>query len=117
MSSPTPRLIFFPYYGTILLRKNECLISMDFTGKQIWSIVSESKMLMYMLCFQVTIPQSNIIILTDPASDLQMRRNRVTFLPIQGEYSRDRLMLQRIRSYIVRAHCIYTRLNISVVGQ
>ncbi|XP_062154372.1 uncharacterized protein LOC133862558 isoform X1 [Alnus glutinosa] len=49
---------------------------------------------------QVTMPQSNIIILTDPASDLQMHRNRVTFLPIQGEYSRDRLMLQRIRSYI-----------------
>ncbi|KAF3440238.1 hypothetical protein FNV43_RR18521 [Rhamnella rubrinervis] len=49
---------------------------------------------------QVTMPQSNIIILTDPASDLAIRRNRVTVHPIQGEYSRDKLMLQRIRSYI-----------------
>lgn len=50
-------------------------------------------------------PLSNIIILTDPASDLLMHRNRVTVHPIQGEYSRDKLMLQRIRSYIVRAGC------------
>lgn len=49
---------------------------------------------------QVTMPQSNIIIITDPASDLHMRRNRVIVHPIQGEYSRDKLMLQRIRSYI-----------------
>ncbi|KAF3439994.1 hypothetical protein FNV43_RR18272 [Rhamnella rubrinervis] len=49
---------------------------------------------------QLTMPQSNIIILTDPVSDLAIRRNRVTVYPIQGEYSRDKLMLQRIRSYI-----------------
>ncbi|XP_052211462.1 uncharacterized protein LOC127814185 [Diospyros lotus] len=50
---------------------------------------------------QVTMPQSNIIILTDPASKLPVHRNRVTVYPIKGEYSRDKLMLQRIRSYIV----------------
>lgn len=33
---------------------------------------------------QVTMPQSNIIIITDPASDLHMRRNRVIVHPIQG---------------------------------
>lgn len=49
---------------------------------------------------QVTMPNSNMIILTDPTSDLLVRRNRVTIYPIQGEYSRDKLMLQRIRSYI-----------------
>ncbi|KAK9266965.1 hypothetical protein L1049_012634 [Liquidambar formosana] len=49
---------------------------------------------------QVTMPQSNIIILTDPASDISLHRNRVIIYPIQGEYSRDKLMLQRIRSYI-----------------
>ncbi|XP_059633970.1 uncharacterized protein LOC132276529 isoform X2 [Cornus florida] len=49
---------------------------------------------------QMTMPQSNIIILTDPASKLPLHRNRVSIYPIQGEYSRDKLMLQRIRSYI-----------------
>ncbi|CAK9186532.1 unnamed protein product [Ilex paraguariensis] len=49
---------------------------------------------------QVTMPQSNIIILTDPASGLPVHRDRVTLYPIQGEYSREKLMLQRIRSYI-----------------
>ncbi|CAB4313632.1 unnamed protein product [Prunus armeniaca] len=49
---------------------------------------------------QVSMPQSNVVILTDPESDLSMHRNGVTVHPIQGEYSRDQLMLQRIRSYI-----------------
>ncbi|XP_021614191.1 uncharacterized protein LOC110616149 isoform X3 [Manihot esculenta] len=49
---------------------------------------------------QVTMPKSHVIILTNPESDLPLQRNRVTLYPIQGEYSRDKLMLQRIRSYI-----------------
>lgn len=49
---------------------------------------------------QVTMPQSEVIILTDPASELPIHREMVNVLPIQGEYSRDKLMLQRIRSYI-----------------
>ncbi|PIN11803.1 hypothetical protein CDL12_15593 [Handroanthus impetiginosus] len=49
---------------------------------------------------QVTMPQSNVFILTDPASKLPLQRDMVTIQPIQGEYSRDKLMLQRIRSYI-----------------
>ncbi|XP_073156224.1 uncharacterized protein [Henckelia pumila] len=49
---------------------------------------------------QVTMPKSNIFILTDPASELPLHRDMVTIQPIQGEYSRDKLMLQRIRSYI-----------------
>ncbi|XP_065863960.1 uncharacterized protein [Euphorbia lathyris] len=49
---------------------------------------------------QVTMPWSSVIILTDPASDLSLQRNKVTLYPIEGEYSRDKLMLQRIRSYI-----------------
>ncbi|KAF5178311.1 polyphosphatidylinositol phosphatase [Thalictrum thalictroides] len=49
---------------------------------------------------QVSMPQSNIIILTDPASNFSIHKKRVTVFPIQGEYSRDRLMLQRIKSYI-----------------
>lgn len=50
---------------------------------------------------QLTMPKSNLMILTNPASLLPIHRNRVTVYPIQGEYSRDKLMLQRIRSYIV----------------
>lgn len=53
---------------------------------------------------QVTMPKSDVFILTDPASDLSMPRKGVTIYPIHGEYSRDKLMLQRIRSYIVRAN-------------
>ncbi|KAL8192423.1 hypothetical protein R6Q57_027608 [Mikania cordata] len=49
---------------------------------------------------QLMMPQSHTIILTDPASSLPLKRNRVMVYPIQGEYSRDKLMLQRIRSYI-----------------
>ncbi|KAK3036043.1 hypothetical protein RJ639_030744, partial [Escallonia herrerae] len=49
---------------------------------------------------QVTMPKSNIVVITDPASELPVRRNGVSEFPIQGEYSRDKLMLQRIRSYI-----------------
>lgn len=51
-------------------------------------------------------PQSNVIILTDPQSDLSVHRDSVTIYPIKGEYSPDKLMLQRIKSYIVRAHHI-----------
>lgn len=50
---------------------------------------------------QETMPQSNIIILTNPSSNLPVERDRLTILPIQGDYSREMLMLQRIRSYIV----------------
>ncbi|KAG5020721.1 hypothetical protein AAZX31_06G253200 [Glycine max] len=49
---------------------------------------------------QVAMPQSKVIILTDPVSDLSVLRNGVSLYPIEGEYSRDKLMLQRIRSYI-----------------
>ncbi|PKI70425.1 hypothetical protein CRG98_009200 [Punica granatum] len=49
---------------------------------------------------QETMPQSDVIILTDPASDLYVNRRGVSVYPIQGEYSREKLMLQRIRSYI-----------------
>ncbi|KAM7512087.1 hypothetical protein LguiB_010962 [Lonicera macranthoides] len=80
---------------------------------------------------QVTMPQGDIIILTDPASKLPVRRNRVSVYPIQGEYSRDKLMLQRIRSYIAflearlnehsqwegrKSHYIFTDSDVAVVG-
>ncbi|XP_021772091.1 uncharacterized protein LOC110736230 isoform X1 [Chenopodium quinoa] len=66
---------------------------------------------------QVTMPLSNVIILTDPESDLRMDKQRVTTYPIQGEYSRDRLMLQRIRSYIAFLTTRLKELNSHVQGQ
>lgn len=45
-------------------------------------------------------PRSHVIILTDPAASFSMSRNSATVLPIEGDYSRGQLMLQRIRSYI-----------------
>ncbi|XP_002522409.2 uncharacterized protein LOC8260608 isoform X2 [Ricinus communis] len=79
---------------------------------------------------QVTMPRSNVIILTDPASDLSLQRYKVTLYPIQGEYSREKLMLQRIKSYINfldmklkelaknpvhKSHYIFTDSDIAVV--
>ncbi|KAJ9188457.1 hypothetical protein P3X46_003814 [Hevea brasiliensis] len=79
---------------------------------------------------QVTMPRSSVIILTDPESDLLLQRNKVTLYPIQGEYSREKLMLQRIRSYITflntrlkelaqnprhTSHYIFTDSDIAVV--
>lgn len=54
----------------------------------------------YINFIQVTMPQSNIFVLTDPASDLHIARERVLSYPIPGDYSRETLMLQRIKSYI-----------------
>ncbi|XP_010506474.1 PREDICTED: uncharacterized protein LOC104783092 [Camelina sativa] len=49
---------------------------------------------------QVTMPKSNVVILTDPASDLSIQQSNVVVQPVRGDYSRGNLMLQRIRSYI-----------------
>lgn len=80
---------------------------------------------------QVTMRDSTTIILTDPSSELPVHRAGVYIKPIQGEYSRDRLMLQRIRSYITFLetrieenpqqpgqinHYIFTDSDIAVVG-
>jgi hypothetical protein len=46
-------------------------------------------------------PTSKVIILTDPKSKLSINQGRTTILPIEGNYSRGNLMLQRIKSYIV----------------
>lgn len=73
----------------------------------LWS--SSSPMLAWRLFFicrnsQVSMPKSNVIVLSDPASELLIRRNNVSLLHIQGDYSRGMLMLQRIKSYIVRVY-------------
>ncbi|XP_068656036.1 uncharacterized protein [Aristolochia californica] len=49
---------------------------------------------------QVSMPHSSIIILNDPSSDIPLHRDNVRLIPTEGDYSREKLMLQRIRSYI-----------------
>ncbi|KAG6432361.1 hypothetical protein SASPL_103937 [Salvia splendens] len=73
----------------------------------------------------------HVVILTDPTSDLPLPRDRLTIQPIKGEYSRDKLMLQRIKSYIIflqtrleklkqdqepETHFIFTDSDIAVIG-
>ncbi|KAL9680744.1 hypothetical protein QQ045_012523 [Rhodiola kirilowii] len=84
----------------------------------------------YINFIQAAMPKSEIAILTDPKSDISVNREKVTVYPIPGDYSRDRLMLQRIRSYIAfldgkhkehyrglvnKKHYIFTDSDISVI--
>jgi hypothetical protein len=46
-------------------------------------------------------PRSDVIILTDPSSKFSVNQRSATLLPIEGNYSRGNLMLQRIKTYIV----------------
>ncbi|KAJ6842228.1 uncharacterized protein M6B38_302540 [Iris pallida] len=77
---------------------------------------------------QVSMPTSNVIILTDPASSFSINKRSTTVLPIQGDYSRGQLMLQRIKSYIsflesrldnqfekLKHHYIFTDSDVAVV--
>nr|XP_043621690.1 uncharacterized protein LOC122593361 [Erigeron canadensis] len=103
-------------------------------GKASYNKVERSMTIMntFINFIQLMLPESNTIILTDPASRLPLKRNRVAVYPIQGDYSRDKLMLQRIRSYIAFleekleersrepsqkiTHYIFTDSDIAVVG-
>ncbi|KAG2612434.1 uncharacterized protein LOC120703730 isoform X2 [Panicum virgatum] len=49
---------------------------------------------------KVSMPRSNVIIVTDPDSKFSVNQGSATLLPIEGNYSRGNLMLQRIKSYI-----------------
>ncbi|XP_078439529.1 polyphosphatidylinositol phosphatase [Wolffia australiana] len=54
----------------------------------------------YIDFIQVSMPTSNVVILTDPAASFQIMKENTSILPIKGDYSRGNLMLQRITSYI-----------------
>ncbi|KAK4578578.1 hypothetical protein RGQ29_028611 [Quercus rubra] len=124
--------VFTIYNSSLNVNVNDRSSNLVTVGNASYSKVERSMAILniFINFIQVTMPQSNVIILTDPASDLHMRRNRVTIHPIQGEYSRDKLMLQRIRSYIAFldtrledlshreghiTHYIFTDSDISVV--
>nr|GMD44116.1 uncharacterized LOC101245780 [Ipomoea batatas] len=95
--------VFATYDAPVDTQRNERLVNLVTTvGNTSYSKVERSLAILdvFINFIQVTMPQSSIIILTDPSSQLPVNRNGVFIHPIQGEYSRDKLMLQRIRSYI-----------------
>lgn len=49
---------------------------------------------------KVSMPRSDIFILTDPASNFPVVPSNAVVMHIPGDYSRNNLMLQRIKSYI-----------------
>ncbi|KAG0502421.1 hypothetical protein HPP92_002493 [Vanilla planifolia] len=80
---------------------------------------------------QISMPNSKIFLLTDPAAEFSDARNNVKLIPIPGDYSRWQLMLQRMRSYItfletlLQQNCtetkqfhnyIFTDSDVAVVG-
>ncbi|XP_051182647.1 uncharacterized protein [Lolium perenne] len=71
-------------------------------GKHSYSKVERSMAILntFVSFIQVSMPTSKVIILTDPKSKLSIHQGRATILPIEGNYSRGNLMLQRIKSYI-----------------
>lgn len=56
-------------------------------------------------------PRSDVIILTDPGSKFSVNQGSATLLPIEGNYSRGNLMLQRIKTYIVSVSASFRSLN------
>ncbi|KAG8075459.1 hypothetical protein GUJ93_ZPchr0006g41171 [Zizania palustris] len=71
-------------------------------GKHSYSKVGRSMAILntFITFIQVSMPRSNVIILTDPNSKFSINYGSAAMLPIKGNYSRGNLMLQRIRSYI-----------------
>ncbi|XP_051145799.1 uncharacterized protein LOC127261544 [Andrographis paniculata] len=119
----------FATYNSTAGNRPDDLVSV---GNKSYNKVERSMAILnvFMNFIQEVMPQSSVIVLTDPASDLPLRREMVTIQPIQGEYSREKLMLQRIRSYISFldarlqklikkqeqvTHFIFTDLDIAVV--
>lgn len=71
-------------------------------GKHSYSKVERSMAILntFISFIQVSMPRSNVIILTDPNSKVSINKGNAAILPIKGNYSRGNLMLQRIKSYI-----------------
>ncbi|KAI4366379.1 hypothetical protein MLD38_022264 [Melastoma candidum] len=94
--------VFTIYNGSLDVRGSGGSSDRVVVGRSSYNRVERSMAILtvFFNFIQVTMPQSDVVILTDPASDLSVTREGVFVHPIEGEYSRDKLMLQRIRSYI-----------------
>ncbi|VFQ84761.1 unnamed protein product [Cuscuta campestris] len=95
--------VFATYDAPVDSQSNDRLANMVTVGNVSYSKMERSIAILnvFINFIQATMPRSSIIILTDPSTQLPVKRNKVFSHPIQGEYSRDKLMLQRIRSYII----------------
>lgn len=78
--------VFTIYNSSLNLNVNDRSSNLVTVGNASYSKMERSMAILniFINFIQVTMPQSNVIILTDPASDLHMSRNRVTIHPIQG---------------------------------
>ncbi|KAF3333432.1 hypothetical protein FCM35_KLT01123 [Carex littledalei] len=82
---------------------NEKILDKVTVGEILYSAKSERSLAIlntYINFIQVSMPSSNVVVLTDPDSTFLLDRNNAIKLPIEGDYSRSNLMLQRIKSYI-----------------
>uniref|UniRef100_A0ACD5WSB2 Uncharacterized protein n=1 Tax=Avena sativa TaxID=4498 RepID=A0ACD5WSB2_AVESA len=82
-------------------------------GKHSYSKVERSMAILntFISFIQVSMPTSKVIILTDPKSKLSINQGRATIFPIDGNYSRGNLMLQRIKSYIAFLELKFEKLD------
>ncbi|KAF5731658.1 hypothetical protein HS088_TW18G00342 [Tripterygium wilfordii] len=94
--------VFAVYNTSTDVRANDRPSDLVSVGNASYSKIERSLAILdvFINFIQVTMPLSNVIVLTNPELNVPVHRDMVTVLPIQGEYSRDKLMLQRIRSYI-----------------
>ncbi|KAM3212327.1 hypothetical protein ACQJBY_065420 [Aegilops geniculata] len=71
-------------------------------GKHFYSKEERSMAILntFIRFIQVSMPRSDVIILTNPKTKLSINQGKASILPIEGNYSRGNLMLQRIKSYI-----------------
>uniref|UniRef100_A0A0D9XXA9 Nucleotide-diphospho-sugar transferase domain-containing protein n=1 Tax=Leersia perrieri TaxID=77586 RepID=A0A0D9XXA9_9ORYZ len=104
-----PLLILAPLFYSIFTTYNSDpaeagKVSSDVVtvGKHSYSKVGRSMAILntFISFMQVSMPTSNVIILTDPNSKFSLNHGSAAILPIEGNYTRENLMLQRIRSYI-----------------
>ncbi|KAG6538343.1 uncharacterized protein LOC122038256 [Zingiber officinale] len=119
-------------YGSHSARMDDKLSDIATVGSNFYNKFERSMAILNVFIdfIQVSMPNSNVILLTDPSSKFTMRRSQATTLAIPGDYSRGNLMLQRIKSYIAfletqiqehpksskpSSHYIFTDSDIAVV--
>uniref|UniRef100_A0A6V7QQI4 Uncharacterized protein n=1 Tax=Ananas comosus var. bracteatus TaxID=296719 RepID=A0A6V7QQI4_ANACO len=92
----------FTVYNSDFTGTNEKLHDVVTVGNIAYSKVDRSMAILgtFIKFIQVSMPRSSVIILTDPASKFSINHQNAILLPIPGDYSRESLMVQRIRSYI-----------------
>lgn len=94
--------VFTVYNNSLFTHMDDKLSDMVTVGNKLYSKTGRSIAILntFINFIQVSMPKSNVIILSDPTAGMSFHRVNVSLLPIKGDYSREMLMLQRIKSYI-----------------